>query len=118
MWPMTFNELLDLCEKHGQKQLTGGLYQYILINFKPEDFDKAAQMMTDLIVDWVPEPLFPEYWVLSTDFAFAQNFAALMRSRGVLPPPEVVIELTDEDFGYEILIEDEPLVTTEYVNDR
>lgn len=117
---MTFNDLLKQCERAGQKQLADGLYQYILINFKFNDFEKAAQMMTDLIVNWEPEPITPERWVISTDFAFAQNFAALMRSRGVLPPPEPILELTDEDCeeGFIINIEDEPLVTTEYVNDR
>lgn len=99
---MTFNELLIACEQAGQKVLANALYEYILINFNQADFEKAAQMMADQIVNWDPQPVRAEDWILSTDFSFAQNFAQLLRARGVLPPP-VPVEALDE--GYEIVLD-------------
>jgi hypothetical protein len=116
---MNFNDLLVACDRAGQKTLADGLCNYILINFRDKDFHRAAEMMTEMIVNWEPRPVMPEEWVTNTDFAFAHNFAALMRSRGVLPPPAPIIELTEEVGEYELVFDDEGnLVTTEYINDR
>lgn len=98
---MTFNELLTTIEQSGHKHLADKLYEYILVSFKTPDVENAAQMITDMIVDWKPEPVFAESWVMSTDFAYAQNFAALMRAKGILPPPTPV----DLDEGFEIVID-------------